>query len=203
MQILHAIQAEVLVALYLYGRERRLEARNHNNVAVALAVNCGLHRLYPNFGYGDQSPRSPVSPSIVSHSLPPPQSWVEFGERLNVFWSVFNTDRCWMVLGTPCYLVDDPLRGGDEIDSPWPLEMSDYERVSPECIRRFRRMLIDVKADLNAEPLYFTRVGKTVQRFLRGEEPQPGELGTSSAALRAKSSAVFGWAQKLRAWYRG
>lgn len=135
MQILYAIQAEVLVALYLYGRERLLEARTHNNAAVALAVSCGLHRLYPNFGYGDQSPQSPISPTN-SYSLPPPQCWVEFGERLNVFWSVFNTDRCWMVLGTPCFLVDDPLRGGEQIDSPWPLDMVDYERVSCDHIHR-------------------------------------------------------------------
>ena len=113
MHVLHAIQAEVLVALYLYGRERLIEARDHSNAAVALAVSYGLHRLYPTFEYGDQSPQSPISPTIVSHSLPPPQSWVEFGERLNVFWSVFNVDRCWMVLRTPCFLVDDPLRGGD------------------------------------------------------------------------------------------
>ena len=127
MRILHIIQAEILIAQYLYCREDLKEGRCHNNAAVTLAVNYGLNRLYPNFGYGDQSPQSPT---LLSHSLPAPQSWVEFGERLNLFWSVFNIDRCWLVVGSHCIMPDDAIRGGHCIDSPWPLDMTDYERVS-------------------------------------------------------------------------
>lgn len=53
---------------------------------------------------------------------------VELGERIRVFWTVFILDRCWSAsLGVPCALIES--EPSSQIDTPWPLEISDYEKV--------------------------------------------------------------------------
>jgi hypothetical protein len=63
--------------------------------------------------------------------LAPPRDTIEEGERISIFWSVFNMDRCWSVAtGTPTMLYDDE-NPNTRIDTPWPKLIEDYERVSP------------------------------------------------------------------------
>ena len=125
------MSAEVLLAQYFFTLGRTLEGRYHANAAVSLAVSYGFHRISVNPGMeSSQSPQFNMSTtlSFLAQALPPAKTWVEFGERVNTFWSVYNIDRCWSVVGNPCIMSDDPTHG-TQIDTPWPLDMHDYEMV--------------------------------------------------------------------------
>ena len=132
---IQALQTELLLAQYYFCNGRFLEGRYHANSAVSLAVSCGLHRIRSS----EPSPSPTSSPSALMggvigtgglFDLAQPRDMVEEGERINTFWSVFNVDRCWAVAtGTPTMLYDDAGLG-TQIDTPWPLAIEDYERVS-------------------------------------------------------------------------
>ena len=63
--------------------------------------------------------------------LGPPRDSVEEGERIGAFWMVFSVQRCLTVaLGTSSAsfgALEDP---DIQIDTPWPLEIEEYDRVS-------------------------------------------------------------------------
>lgn len=126
------MQAEVLVAQYFFTHGRILEGRYHANAAVSLAVSYGFHRI-SLLSYTTSSPPSqsavPSSLGLLAQVFPPARSCIELGERINVFWSVYNIDRCWSVVGNPCIMSDDPAHG-TQIDTPWPLDMQEYEMVN-------------------------------------------------------------------------
>lgn len=60
--------------------------------------------------------------------------FMDTGERLNAFWTVFSLDRCWaVVLRCPTIMSDDEI-AGSRIDNPWPLDMESYEMVSTPTV---------------------------------------------------------------------
>uniref|UniRef100_A0A0W0EY39 Transcription factor domain-containing protein n=1 Tax=Moniliophthora roreri TaxID=221103 RepID=A0A0W0EY39_MONRR len=125
-RILHTIQAELLLAMYFFRTNRFMEADIHLNGAVSLCLSCGLHKLRscrPSY-----STVLGVSSGREIH-FPPPRDPVEEGERINAFWTVFYVHRLMTVsLGTaspPFGTLDDPE---SQVDSPWPLEMEQYEQ---------------------------------------------------------------------------
>ncbi|KAL5492393.1 hypothetical protein ACEPAI_3840 [Sanghuangporus weigelae] len=185
-RVLHVMQAEVLIAQYFFTHGRILEGRYHANAAVSLAVSYGFHRISASSCVVPSQPiRSGVSSSLglLTQTLPPATTCVEFGERVNVFWAVYNIDRCWTVVGNPCIMSDNPAHG-TQIDTPWPWDMHEYEAV-----------------DMNEEPLSLTQCDRTIQRFLAGEPPPDGTNDQSYAALRVKASAIHEHVQKLiNAW---
>ncbi|KAL5536926.1 hypothetical protein ACEPAF_749 [Sanghuangporus sanghuang] len=185
-KVLHVMQAEVLIAQYFFTHGRILEGRYHANAAVSLAVSYGFHRISASSCTAPSQPvRSGVSSSLglLTQTLPPVTTCVEFGERVNMFWAVYNVDRCWTVVGNPCIMSDDPAHG-TQIDTPWPWDMHEYET-----------------ADMNKEALSFSQCDRTIQRFLAGDHPPDGTNDQSYAALRVKASAIHGHVQKLiSAW---
>lgn len=139
---LHAMQAEVLLAIYFFCLGRYLEGRYHANAAVSLAVSCGLHRIKPELLFSSPAQAVPGSFSAFTtfaalgaigelglFDLAPPADVIELGERINAFWAVFCVDKCWSTaVGSPSFLVDDAT-SGTRIETPWPLNSEDYEMV--------------------------------------------------------------------------
>ncbi|KAJ6621028.1 hypothetical protein B0H10DRAFT_2019704 [Mycena sp. CBHHK59/15] len=140
--ILHAIQAQVLLSTYLFRNKRFLEAEFHANGAATLVLGYQLHKI--------RSPR-PGSPNllgvpVLSEVYPgPPQDVVEEGEQIRGFWAVTclqsNLNVALSSASSTFSILESP---GTEIDTPWPLEIADYEagrlpsgQQSQETIRAF------------------------------------------------------------------
>ncbi|KAJ3784782.1 hypothetical protein GGU10DRAFT_20372 [Lentinula aff. detonsa] len=119
-QIMHTIQAEILLSTYFFRKNQLLEAEFHLNGAVSLAQSAGLHQIR-----SDRVFSSPVVSVLLETEmfLPPARDVIEEGERINGFWAVYclhrlisitlgNASKCFGGLDTPCR----------EIDAPWPRE---------------------------------------------------------------------------------
>lgn len=119
-RILYTIQAEVLIALYLLHYNRRLEASYHISAAVSIAIACNLHKIRTATMFSGQ-------PNAIT--LPPPIDAVEEGERIRAFWTIYMFDRGWMAWTHSSSTLLDESSTLTEIDTPWPLELHEYERV--------------------------------------------------------------------------
>ncbi|KAJ3862795.1 hypothetical protein EV359DRAFT_44423 [Lentinula novae-zelandiae] len=119
-QIMHTIQAEVLLSTYFFRRNQLLEAEFHLSGAVSLAQSAGLHQIR-----SDRVFSSPVVSVLMETEmfLPPARDVIEEGERINGFWAVYclhrlisitlgNTSKCFGGLDSPRH----------EVDTPWPQE---------------------------------------------------------------------------------
>ncbi|KAF7361057.1 Zn(2)-C6 fungal-type domain-containing protein [Mycena sanguinolenta] len=110
-KVMHNLQAEILLAYYLFASGRFLEGKYHAASAVSLGLSCSLNTI-----------RSANSPSST---LPPAQDAIEEGERIHACWTVMVLDKAWAVV-----LGDDPHLDHQQqnlvVDTPWPLEMDDY-----------------------------------------------------------------------------
>ena len=121
---LDVIQAEVLFAQYCFTMGRILEGRYHSNHAVTLSISCGLHEIGRS-GLGVARGNLSRSLSLV-RALDAPRGWIEFGERVRLFWSACVVDCCWnAALGQPLALA-----GNTVMNVPWPLDFKVYEDVS-------------------------------------------------------------------------
>jgi hypothetical protein len=110
----HALQAELLLSNYFFWTGRFLEGKYHCGAAVSIAISLGSHRV-----------RSSQLPGPNPHATDP----VEEGEGINAFWSVFFNDKCWGVaMNVPSGMPDQKAPNA-RIDVPWPLDMTQYERV--------------------------------------------------------------------------
>ncbi|KAH8108630.1 hypothetical protein DFH11DRAFT_1820528 [Phellopilus nigrolimitatus] len=144
---IHAMQAEILLAQYFFSLGRLLEGRYHANAAVTLSVSCGLHRISrsPSPAFSRISFGSSANLGIGLFELAAPRDALELGERVRVFWMIYITDHCWSVaLGAPCVLADDGVLG-TQINTPWPLEVDEYERINdiPSAIETESRTLCE------------------------------------------------------------
>ncbi|KAL0567307.1 hypothetical protein V5O48_014684, partial [Marasmius crinis-equi] len=119
--LLHLIQAEVLMAQYLFRLWRHTEGKYHMIRALSLVTGARLHVI--------RSSEQLSSDSV----LPLPADAVEEGERIRAFWTVMNLNNsCTSVDGsTPntIYTNEPGLR----IDTPWPEDMDTYvtDGISP------------------------------------------------------------------------
>ena len=119
---LYTIQAESLLALHFYYQGRFLEGRYHADAAVSITMSLRLHKV--------GSTALPPAPAIGFNIPTGNGDHVAKGEKINLFWMVFNLDKCWSVaFGLPSVLPDDRSEA-NSIDTPWPLSMDDYEQVS-------------------------------------------------------------------------
>lgn len=137
--VMHLIQAEVLVANYFFSMGRFLEGRYHCSAAVALALSCRLTKVRSSadspllHGGHAAAAHTHIEPRRNQH-LPPPRDAIEEGERIRGFWYVYALDKNWAVaLGSPSHF-NGVAQSGTHIDTPWPLEMAQFEAV---CIRDF------------------------------------------------------------------
>ncbi|KAI3603775.1 hypothetical protein WG66_006692 [Moniliophthora roreri] len=120
-KILHAIQAEVLLATWFLHSNRILQGKYHLGTAVSLTVGAGLHRI-----------RSRRNNQTTSHrmSLPPAVDSVEEGERIIGFWKVFALSNIWDTISGPtssCIVFNGD---GKSIDTPWAWEVHEYEQYT-------------------------------------------------------------------------
>ena len=81
--ILHTLQAEVLLAYYLFRTGRFVEAKSHTAAAVALAIDSGFHRIRSSLFAASAIGLSSDTPV----SLHPPKDSIEEGERIAGFWT--------------------------------------------------------------------------------------------------------------------
>lgn len=124
-RILYTLQAEVLISLYLLHQNRRLGASYHVSAAVSIAVACGLHKICS---------ASPFVGPQLAIMLPLAIDAIEEGERIRAFWTVYILDRGW----TMCTYASSALLDEDsmlsQIDTPWPMELHEYEKVDIMCM---------------------------------------------------------------------
>ncbi|KAJ3864869.1 Zn(2)-Cys(6) binuclear cluster domain-containing protein [Lentinula novae-zelandiae] len=129
LRLIHGTQAEILLSTYFFRTGRILEGKYHLSAAVSLATCANLHKLRSGLSMG------PFVPSVMGmdgHSLPDPKDFIEEGERINAFWTVFTMCNCWGVgVGGFSSMMFESY--GSRIDTPWPLDMEDYE----EAVRKF------------------------------------------------------------------
>ncbi|KAJ7164385.1 hypothetical protein C8R46DRAFT_1278640 [Mycena filopes] len=123
--MLHTIQAQVLLCTYLLRTKRFLEAEFYANGAATLALGYQLHKIR---SVRPGTPPLLGVPMLLEVYPPPPADAVEEGERIRAFWAVATTQINLNVAlnaatGTFCILE----AAGAEIDTPWPLELRDYE----------------------------------------------------------------------------
>ncbi|EKM50062.1 uncharacterized protein PHACADRAFT_213827 [Phanerochaete carnosa HHB-10118-sp] len=123
-RIVYTLQAEVLVSHYLFHQNRRLEGSYHAAAAVSIAVACNLHKTRSAAWLVAPS----GSPSGQEVQLFPPTDDIEEGERIRAFWTVFALDRCWSVWTRSSSVFMMPATAMTQVDTPWPLEMVEYEQ---------------------------------------------------------------------------
>jgi hypothetical protein len=123
--ILHIIQAEVLLANYFFDQDQIAQGRVHQHIARSICVSYGLHKIRSV----SQPEHGIYMPFMREYStgLPPPESAIDEGERINAFWAVYILDRCWGAVLS--YSIVDGL-SDEAIDTPWPLDMWQYEQVT-------------------------------------------------------------------------
>ena len=129
--ILHTLQAGVLIAQYLFSQNRYIEARDISRAAVSLALRYGFHNpssVYPqDIGSSGHAELEGSTRDIITA-----RSAEEYGERLNVFWAIYNVDRSWAICSESNIWEDDPF-AEVRIDAPWPLDLQQYEKVNSNC----------------------------------------------------------------------
>ncbi|KAJ3992062.1 hypothetical protein F5050DRAFT_1811871 [Lentinula boryana] len=122
-QIMHVLQAKILLIIYLVNTGQFLEAEFHGNGAISLVLSYGLHKIIPTSSgvYGDPEGR-----------LPPCTGPAEQAERIRAFWTVFYIQRLLAVmvgsLGNSFGSLDSYL----EIRTPFPTKTMDYDSASPK-----------------------------------------------------------------------
>ncbi|KAJ7445015.1 hypothetical protein B0H11DRAFT_436281 [Mycena galericulata] len=123
--ILHAIQAQVLLSTYLFRTKHFLEAEFYANGAATLALGYQLHKIR------SARPGTPPLlgvPMLIEMYPVPPADAVEEGERIRGFWAVAclqSNLKIALSSSRNAFCILESL--DSDIDTPWPLEIADYE----------------------------------------------------------------------------
>ncbi|EKM50050.1 uncharacterized protein PHACADRAFT_130574 [Phanerochaete carnosa HHB-10118-sp] len=167
--VLHIIQAHVLLANYFYNAGQFAEGRRHTADAVSLVVLYRLHKIRSPTPH-DRSKMSLAHAADEELAMRPAADLIEEGERIHAFWQVCILDKTWaVVLGCPSLMVaDDSL--GAEIDTPWPLATEQYRD--------------------GTLPLDYGSTGQTIQSYLSAHDVLSSS-GSSPLGLRARASALL------------
>lgn len=164
-KVVHTLQAEILLAYYFLRTGALLEAKCRTGAAVSIALGSGLHKI--------RSTSFNVSSTIgILHDQPqglyPPTDILQEAERINGFWAVLMLHKFITVaLEAPSQVCGALEAPGMQIDSPWPIDMDNYEDgVLPPGLQG----------------------NSTVRAFLNGYLQ---EQGNSSTAALAKAAILF------------
>ncbi|KAJ7750478.1 hypothetical protein DFH07DRAFT_549262 [Mycena maculata] len=112
-KVMHNLQAKILLSYFFLADGRFVEAEYHSASAVSLSISSSLHLI---------SSVLPSSPGL----LLPPRDTVEDGERTCAWWTATVLDQSLaVVLKHGPHL--DHRQATCPVDTPWPLEMLDYE----------------------------------------------------------------------------
>lgn len=194
-QRVYALQAEMLLALYLLTSGRLLEGRYHAAAAVSIAVSSRLHKNPA----GRESGTENLGLGIFHLALPgaadpaAPRDAAEEQEGIDVFWTAFVMDRCWSVaLGSSAVLSEDSP--ATQIDTPWPRGPDVHGQVAFHIIAPCVLLTGLLQGNSARNQVH----GRPVHAFLTNQAlPQGGGDGASPLALRAKSAALFECATRL------
>ncbi|GJE90909.1 C6 transcription factor domain-containing protein [Phanerochaete sordida] len=168
--VLHAVQAHVLLANYLYAAGQFADGRRQTADAAALVLAHRLHKIRSPRLHQDRARLGLVHAADAELALRAPADLVEEGERTHAFWQVFVLDKTWAaVLGVPSLLVADGTLGA-EIDTPWPLAAEQYR-----------------DGDL---PLDYGTTGQTLQNFTSTHDIRTAAR-LSPLGLRARAAALL------------
>ncbi|KAI0692447.1 hypothetical protein BC835DRAFT_1277730 [Cytidiella melzeri] len=129
--MLYTLQAEVLLGMCLYHMNSRISGNYHAAAAMSIAVGCKLHKLRSSEWMNTQMNHPLIGEhpgSIPDVQLFPPMDDIEEGERIRAFWTIFTLDRCLVVVCGATSLLAQQGTAATRVDTPWPLEMSDYEQ---------------------------------------------------------------------------
>ncbi|KAF7309037.1 Zn(2)-C6 fungal-type domain-containing protein [Mycena kentingensis (nom. inval.)] len=164
--IMHTLQAHVLLAYYFLaiGARHATEAKYHTSAAVAMRQSMGLNLLRSANGTGASS-GSPLGPS---------RDAIEEGERIQACWAVTTLDNLCAILTSGEATMNLRYSDACVLDTPWPLELHDYElgRMHPTA-----------------------RYSRTIVSFLEGI---PGvESATSTLAVLSKAAILWERADML------
>ncbi|KAJ7646037.1 hypothetical protein DFH06DRAFT_581858 [Mycena polygramma] len=124
---LHTVQAEVLLSHFFFRTGCFLEARAHTATAVALVVGGGLNQIR-SLNQPDGAVIGIAAADEQELRLRAPTDALEEGERINGFWAVFMLQKNLSVALEPPTRVCGVFEGGMNIDTPWPLDISDYQQ---------------------------------------------------------------------------
>ncbi|KAF9554618.1 hypothetical protein CPC08DRAFT_783517 [Agrocybe pediades] len=117
-KVMHAIQAEVLLAAYFFARMKHTEGRAHVTAAVSMVASAGLQNIRCGLS-GDAVPPPAAQP------LNEPADLIEEGERITGLWTVLNLDQYWAgALGYPMNFDHERT----VVHAPWPIEMQLYQQ---------------------------------------------------------------------------
>ncbi|KAJ7196832.1 hypothetical protein GGX14DRAFT_672053 [Mycena pura] len=128
---MHTIQAHILLSVYFLRNRQFLKAQFHTNGAVTLALGYRLHKIRSAHPAHPAPPLLPVlgASAMAGPSLDPPRDDVEEGERIRGFWAVVCHQNS---LAMTARMVSDSFgildSPGLSIDTPWPLDITEYER---------------------------------------------------------------------------
>ncbi|KAK1232615.1 hypothetical protein PQX77_004235 [Marasmius sp. AFHP31] len=174
--LINTIQAEVLLANYFFHTNRVLEGRYRLDTAVSLATSGRLHQVR----------NASVSAPASTGSEDP----VQEGERINAFWAVYSMHNLWNPPEHGPPIFD---RDGQRVDTPWPLDMLDYEQVGslPYYVRCV--YLDYFKTGIPAGLTGYS----TVNDFVTGATGSSGQ-GNSAMAMYSKASILLSRATLLR-----
>ncbi|KAL1744664.1 hypothetical protein HDZ31DRAFT_82506 [Schizophyllum fasciatum] len=124
-EIMHYIQAEILLAHYYIGNGRFLEARQRLSAVSAVVLACGLHKIRTS---------RPATIGSSNLRMPPAQDSLEEGDRIIALWTIVSRDKSWAIaVGESPSLPIPSDRLESQVDTPWPLNKGDYAqgRLSP------------------------------------------------------------------------
>ncbi|KAJ6488801.1 hypothetical protein C8R45DRAFT_1213458 [Mycena sanguinolenta] len=124
-RLVHTIQAQVLLSTYLLRSKRFLEAEFYANGAATVALGHQLHRI--------RSSRPLTLPLLgtpqVEFYPTPPAGAIDEGERIRAFWAVgclqSQLNLSLDAASASFCIFESP--GASGIDTPWPLDIEDYE----------------------------------------------------------------------------
>ncbi|KAF5388612.1 hypothetical protein D9757_004640 [Collybiopsis confluens] len=199
-RILHAIQAEILLAVYFLRTGRILEGKYHLSASVSLTLGAQLHKTR---GLPSNTPAtvSPLHQFYRGSSLAPPNDSIEEGERINAFWMAYTLSNCWGVAaGTLSSSVFESH--SSSIDAPWPLDMEDYEQVMWNALMERSGYGADVDSwikDMKEMMPSQYRSAMTVKNFLKQVPSPVKDYGT--LAMFAKSSILLDKAANVAATF--
>ncbi|KAF7289640.1 Zn(2)-C6 fungal-type domain-containing protein [Mycena chlorophos] len=122
---IHTIQAHILLSSYFLRNKQLLEAEFHSNGAVTLALG---YRIRIRSSRAPSPPLFGSASSVPETALPLPTDPVEEGERIRAFWMlVCHQTSLLMTIRTPGNTFSTLEAPGLQIDTPWPLELGEYE----------------------------------------------------------------------------
>jgi hypothetical protein len=123
-KILHTLQAEFLLARYLFSTGKIMEGKYHVTCGISMAVASGFTKIRSNQTSSSRSPVREIS------FLPPPVDAVDEGDRIVSCWQGFTTDKLWAAaLETSSDMICPATIPNAQTDTPWPQELEVYEQV--------------------------------------------------------------------------